>query len=49
VLKALSGGLTQNDLLEDYPELEPKDIQAALLYAAEHVGEERVFKIDAGV
>jgi len=49
ILKALSGGLTQNDLLEDYPELEPEDIQAALLYAAERVGEERVFKIDTGV
>jgi uncharacterized protein (DUF433 family) len=49
VLKALSGGLTQNDLLEDYPELEPKDIQAALLYAVERVGEERVFKIDTEV
>ncbi|HHX87029.1 MAG TPA: DUF433 domain-containing protein [Firmicutes bacterium] len=49
VLKALSGGLTQNDLFEDYPELEPEDIRAALLYAAERVGEERVFKIDAGI
>jgi Protein of unknown function (DUF433). len=25
---------------EDYPELEPEDIQAVLLYAAELVGEE---------
>jgi len=49
VLKALSGGLTQKDLLEDYPELELEDIQAALLYAAERVGEERVFKLDTGV
>ncbi len=49
VLKALSKGLTQKDLFEDYPELEPEDIKAVLLYAAERIGEERVFNIDAGV
>jgi uncharacterized protein (DUF433 family) len=29
------------ELLEDYPELEKEDIQAALLYAADLVNEER--------
>jgi len=37
-----------HELLEDYPELETEDIQAVLLYAAERVGEERVFLVDAG-
>lgn len=49
VLKALSAGITQKSLLEDYPELEPEDVQAVLLYAAERIGEERVFMLDAGV
>jgi len=40
VLKALAAGISQHELLEDYPELEQEDIQAVLLYAAERVGEE---------
>ena len=35
ILKALAGGVAVQDLLADYPELEPQDIQAVLLYAAE--------------
>ncbi len=45
ILKALAGGITVPELLEDYPELEPGDIQAVLLHAAELVSEEQVFKI----
>lgn len=48
ILKALAGGVPQYELLEDYPELEQEDIQAVLLYAAERIGEERVFLVDAG-
>lgn len=48
ILKTLAGGVSQHDLLEDYPELEPEDIQTVLLYAAERIGEERVFLVDAG-
>lgn len=33
ILKALAGGVTVEELLEDYPELEREDIQAALMYA----------------
>ncbi len=40
VLKALAAGISQQELLEDYPELEQEDIQAVLLYAAERVGED---------
>ncbi len=49
ILKALAGGITTQELLEDYPELEPEDIQAVLLYAAELVSEEQVFEIGSGV
>ncbi|OGW03241.1 MAG: hypothetical protein A2Z59_07745 [Nitrospinae bacterium RIFCSPLOWO2_02_39_17] len=45
ILKALAGGVTVQDLLEDYPELEHEDIHAVLLYAAEVVSEEQVFEV----
>ncbi len=42
VLKASAAGVTQHELLEEYPELEQDDIYAVLLYATERVGEEQV-------
>ena len=42
ILKALAGGLTFDLLLEDYPFLEPEDISACLLYAAQLVKNEKV-------
>lgn len=47
LLKALAAGVTPAELIEEYPELEPDDIKAALGYAAWLVGEERVFPIGA--
>jgi len=47
ILAALAAGVPMSDLLEDYPELEPADIQAALLYATERVSEERVYALAA--
>lgn len=48
ILKSLAGGIRVQELLEDYPELEPEDIQAVLLYAAELVSEEQVFEVGKG-
>ena len=48
ILKALAGGITTQELLEDYPELETEDIQAVLLHASELVSEEQVFKLAIG-
>lgn len=48
VLKALAAGSPQEELLKEYPELEPEDIQAALAYAAGLVAEEKVLPIKAG-
>ncbi|MBM3701595.1 MAG: DUF433 domain-containing protein [Actinobacteria bacterium] len=45
ILKALAAGISTDELLEDYPELEKEDIEAALLYAAELVEEEKIYKI----
>jgi uncharacterized protein (DUF433 family) len=45
ILRALAGGVKVEELLEDYPELEREDIQAALIYASELVNEEQVFAV----
>jgi len=45
ILKAMAKGIATEDLLEDYPELEPEDIRAVLLYAAELVSEEKVYEV----
>jgi len=45
IIKALANNIPVEELLEEYPELEPEDIQAALLYAAEILSEERVFQL----
>ena len=47
ILKALANGIVVEELLKDYPELEPADIQAALTYAAELVAEEKAFSVEA--
>lgn len=46
VLKALASGITAQELLEDYPDLEMADIQAVLLYAANLVSEEQMFPVE---
>lgn len=34
VLEMLAGGMSESDILQDYPKLEPEDIKAVLEYAA---------------
>jgi uncharacterized protein (DUF433 family) len=45
VLRALAGGVSEAELLHEYPELEPEDIRACLLYAARLVENERVYPV----
>jgi uncharacterized protein (DUF433 family) len=47
LLKALANGITTDQLLDDYPEMENEDIRAALLYASQLVDEERVYSVGA--
>lgn len=47
ILDALSNNVPVEDLLKDYPELEPEDIQAVLAYAAERVEEDKIYKVHA--
>jgi len=45
ILRALAGGVTVNELLQDYPELELTDIQAVFAYTVNLVDEEHVFPV----
>ena len=45
VLRALAAGVSEEELLRDYPDLEPDDIRAVLAYAADRIADERVFAI----
>lgn len=44
ILELLSKGATIEELLEDYPELEPEDIQAAFFYAYQLVDKEEIIE-----
>jgi len=46
ILRALAGGVTANELLQDYPELEQEDFQAVFAYALNLVDEEQVFPVE---
>ena len=43
ILELLAKGAAEQEILEDYPELEPDDLRAALLYAHHMVAQEDVF------
>jgi len=47
ILHALAAGVPAEDLLQDYPELEPEDIRAAVAYAAAVITEERIYDLKA--
>jgi uncharacterized protein (DUF433 family) len=49
ILRALADGVSEAESLDEYPELEPADLRAALLYASELVSEEQVLPIRAAV
>lgn len=44
ILELLAKGATIDEILEDYPDLEQKDIEAALLYAHHLVSHEDVLE-----
>jgi uncharacterized protein (DUF433 family) len=46
LLRSLSEGATEQDLLEAYPHLTHEDIQAAIAYAADAVGREKLTPLD---
>jgi uncharacterized protein (DUF433 family) len=44
ILNLVANGMTQEEIIEEYPDLEPEDIQQALKYAAWLV-EDRVYEV----
>ncbi len=42
ILELMAKGATTEEILEDYPQLEPEDLQAALLYAQRLISGETV-------
>ncbi len=45
ILKSLAEGITYEELIKDYPELEIEDIKSALLYASKIINEEQIFEL----
>ncbi len=43
ILELLAHGAKEDEILQDYPQLEPEDLRAALLYAHHMVAREDVF------
>jgi len=43
ILELLAKGATEKEILEDYPDLEPDDLRAALLYAHHMVAKEDIY------
>ena len=49
ILELLAKGATEEEILQDYPQLEPDDLRAVLLYAHHMVAREDVFdRVAAG-
>ena len=44
ILELLAKNASEKEILEDYPELEPEDIKAALLYAHSIIATEEIFE-----
>lgn len=42
VVGLVANGMTEKEILEAYPDIEPEDIREALLYAAEAVKERQI-------
>ncbi len=43
ILEYLAGGMSETEILADFPDLDPDDIRAALMFAAER--ERRIFSV----
>ena len=49
ILRALSSGISEDELLSEYPELESDDFRAVHAYAADRIADERVYSLDPSV
>lgn len=49
VLSHLASGMSQAEILKEWPELEPEDLHQALAYAAETTDDRVIFSEDASI
>ena len=42
VLQKLAGGMTQDEIIKDHPNLKPEDIRAAQQFAADYLANEEI-------
>ena len=49
ILRALARGISEDELMEEYPDLEKADFQAVYAYVANLVDEEQVFPAKASI
>lgn len=47
ILDLLAAGMANEEILEDYPDLEPEDIQACLVFASKLMSVNSVMKVKA--
>jgi len=47
IVRMLSQGLSESEILKEYPNLAPEDIRAALAYAAQILANEEVFPLSS--
>lgn len=47
IVRMLAQGLSEGEILSEYPRLQPEDIRAALAYAAQVLANEDVFPLSA--
>ncbi len=47
ILDLLSAGMTEREILEDYPDLQPEDIRACLLFASRLIKVNSIEKVIA--
>lgn len=45
IVRMLAQGIPENDILREYPRLQPDDVRAALAYAAKVLADEDVFPL----
>jgi uncharacterized protein (DUF433 family) len=47
IVRMLAQGISEQEILQEYPRLQPEDIRAALAYAADVLAGEEIFPLSA--
>ncbi len=49
IVASMAEGMSRQEILDEYPQLQDEDITAALLYASESVHQESIYALDGSV